>query len=66
MDSCIGVEQDLDKAIMKFNNINDHTSRVLQDIIDQVEDLRKELSKRECFVCLSLFIVICIMLCLWP
>ncbi|XP_075977003.1 required for meiotic nuclear division 5 protein souji [Anticarsia gemmatalis] len=46
MDSCVGVEQDLDKAILKFNNINDHTNRALEDIISQVEDLRKELSKQ--------------------
>ncbi|CAH0625626.1 unnamed protein product [Chrysodeixis includens] len=46
MDSCIGVEQDLDKALTKFNSLNDNTNRVLQDIIDQVEDLRKEIAKQ--------------------
>ncbi|KAJ0175994.1 hypothetical protein K1T71_008168 [Dendrolimus kikuchii] len=46
MDSCTGVEQDLDKAISKFNNINDHTNRVLQDVINQVEDLRREILKQ--------------------
>lgn len=50
MDSCIGVEQDLDKALTKFNSLNDHTNRVLQDIIDQVEELRKEIAKRKWFV----------------
>lgn len=49
MDSCIGVEQDLDKAISKFNNINGHTNKVLQDMIDQVEDLRREIIKRKLF-----------------
>ncbi|PZC85016.1 E3 ubiquitin-protein transferase RMND5B isoform X2 [Helicoverpa armigera] len=46
MDSCTGVEQDLDKALTKFNSLNDHTNRVLQDIIDQVEELRKEIAKQ--------------------
>lgn len=46
MDSCLGVEQDLDKALTKFNSLNDNTNRVLQDIIDQVEDLRKEIAKQ--------------------
>ncbi|CAK1582618.1 unnamed protein product [Parnassius mnemosyne] len=46
MDSCLGVEQDLDKATSKFNALNDHTNKVLEDIITQVEDLRKEISKQ--------------------
>lgn len=46
MESCVGVEQDLDKALAKFNNINDHTNKVLQDMIDQVEDLRREIAKQ--------------------
>lgn len=54
MDSCVGVEQDLDKALTKFNSLNDHTNTVLQDIIDQVEELRKETSKRKCFLVLAL------------
>lgn len=59
MDSCVGVGQDLDKAILKFYNLNDHTSKAIQDIIDQVENLRKELSKREYFVCQSMFNFMC-------
>ncbi|KAG6442427.1 hypothetical protein O3G_MSEX002369 [Manduca sexta] len=46
MDSCVGVEQDLDKAITKFTNLNDHTNKILQEIIDQVEGLRKEIAKQ--------------------
>ncbi|KAL0829322.1 hypothetical protein ABMA28_004119 [Loxostege sticticalis] len=46
MDSCIGVEQDLDKALSKFNSLNDHTDKVLEDIIDQVENLKKEIAKQ--------------------
>lgn len=47
MDSCIGVEQDLDKAISKFNGLNEHTDRVLQDIIDQVQNLKQEIANRK-------------------
>ncbi|XP_068629770.1 E3 ubiquitin-protein transferase RMND5B isoform X2 [Battus philenor] len=46
MDSCMGVEQDLDKATSKFNALNEHTNKVLEDIISQVEDLKKEISKQ--------------------
>lgn len=53
MDSCDGVELDLDKAITKFNNLNENTGRVLQDIIDQVEDLRKEITKQPSNIPLS-------------
>ncbi|KAM3960250.1 required for meiotic nuclear division 5 protein souji [Aphomia sociella] len=45
MESCLGVEQDLDKAISKFNAINDHTDLVLQDIIDQVQNLKQEIAQ---------------------
>lgn len=47
MDSCLGVEQDLDKAISKFSALNDHTNKVLEDVINQVEELRKEISNRK-------------------
>ncbi|XP_047534191.1 E3 ubiquitin-protein transferase RMND5B [Vanessa atalanta] len=46
MDSCLGVEQDLDKATTKFTALNDHASKVLEDVISQVEELRKEISKQ--------------------
>lgn len=47
MDSCIGVEQDLDKALSKFNSLNEHTDRVLHDVIEQVQNLKREIAKRE-------------------
>ncbi|XP_013172767.1 PREDICTED: protein RMD5 homolog A [Papilio xuthus] len=46
MDSCLGVEQDLDKATTKFNALNEHTNKVLEEIISQVEDLKNEISKQ--------------------
>jgi E3 ubiquitin-protein transferase RMND5 len=47
MESCSGVEQDLDKALTKFNSLNDHTDKVLQDVIEQVENFKKEIAKRK-------------------
>lgn len=46
MESCIGVEQDLDKALSKFTALNDNTNAALQDLINQVEEVRKEIAKR--------------------
>ena len=45
MDSCMGVEQDLDKATSKFTTLNDHANKILEDLITQVEELRNEISK---------------------
>lgn len=47
MDSCIGVEQDLDKAITKFTSLSDHTDKVLEGIIEQVENLKREFATRK-------------------
>lgn len=55
MDSCTGVEQDLDKALSKFNSLNDNANRMLQDVIDQVESLRREISQRKYFHLCSLY-----------
>ncbi|XP_022826851.1 protein RMD5 homolog A isoform X4 [Spodoptera litura] len=45
MDSCLGVEQDLDKALSKFRSLNDNSSKLLQNMIDQVEEVRREITK---------------------
>lgn len=42
MDSCLGVEREVDKILTKFNSINDHANRVLQDITNHVENLKQE------------------------
>lgn len=47
MEMCIGVEQDLDKALSKFTTLNDHTNTALQDLINQVEEVRKEIARRK-------------------
>ncbi|XP_052741952.1 E3 ubiquitin-protein transferase RMND5B [Bicyclus anynana] len=46
MDSCLGVEQDLDKATSKFTALNEHTNKILEEVINQVEELRKEISQQ--------------------
>ncbi|XP_072949839.1 uncharacterized protein Sou [Epargyreus clarus] len=46
MDSCLGVEVDLDKALSKFADLNENTNKVLEDIIAQVEELQTEISKQ--------------------
>ncbi|XP_045451819.1 E3 ubiquitin-protein transferase RMND5B [Melitaea cinxia] len=45
MDSCLGVEQDLDKATTKFTALNDHAKKVLEDILNQVQELKKEFAQ---------------------
>ena len=42
MDSCLGVEREVDKILTKFNSINDHAGRVLNDITNHVENLKQE------------------------
>ncbi|CAH0727163.1 unnamed protein product, partial [Brenthis ino] len=46
MDSCMGVEQDLDKATSKFTALNDYANKILEDLINQVEELRNEILKQ--------------------
>ncbi|XP_047521283.1 E3 ubiquitin-protein transferase RMND5B [Pieris napi] len=46
MDSCLGVEQDLDKATTKFTGIHDHTNKILQDLLTQVENIKQEIAKQ--------------------
>lgn len=58
MDSCIGVEQDLDKALTKFTCLNDNTNRVLKDILEQVQALKQEVAKRKCSLFSVMFVYI--------
>lgn len=44
MESCLGVEQDLDKAITKLCSLNEHANRVLEDAVKQLQDLKKEIA----------------------
>lgn len=42
MDSCLYVEQEVDKIITKLNSINDCASKALYDIIKHVKNLQHE------------------------
>lgn len=42
MDSCLGVEREVDKVLSKFNGINENANRVLQHISGQVDNLKQE------------------------
>lgn len=48
MESCLGVEREVDKILTKFGNINDHANRVLQDITNHVENLKQEFEVCKC------------------
>lgn len=43
MEACLAVEKDVEKVLSKFTSINDHTQRVLLELIDQINSLKQEL-----------------------
>ncbi|CAG9764997.1 unnamed protein product [Ceutorhynchus assimilis] len=43
MEAVLAVEKDVDKVLSKFTGINDHSRRVLTDLIDQMNNLKEEL-----------------------
>ncbi|XP_050302874.1 LOW QUALITY PROTEIN: E3 ubiquitin-protein ligase RMND5A [Anthonomus grandis grandis] len=43
MEACLIVEKDVDKVLTKFNSINQHSRRVIVQLIDQVNSLKQEL-----------------------
>lgn len=43
MDACVAVEKEVDKVYTKFSTINDHSDRVLVDLISYIEKLKNEL-----------------------
>ncbi|XP_045188845.2 E3 ubiquitin-protein ligase RMND5A-like isoform X1 [Mercenaria mercenaria] len=44
MDSCLTVEREIDKVLTKFGGLNDHSVDTLEDFINSIENLRKELA----------------------
>ncbi|XP_060523943.1 E3 ubiquitin-protein ligase RMND5A isoform X1 [Cylas formicarius] len=42
MEACLAVEKDVDKVLSKFGAINEHSKRVLSDIINHIENLKQE------------------------
>lgn len=45
MDSCLGVEQDLERALTKFKGLGEHTDRVIAETIVNIENLRQEIAE---------------------
>lgn len=45
MESCLAVEKDIDNALTKFNGLNEHAERVLNDAVSQIQNLKQELSE---------------------
>lgn len=43
MEACLAVEKDVDKVLTKFESINDHSNRVLSELVNQLDDLKNEL-----------------------
>ncbi|XP_049763052.1 E3 ubiquitin-protein ligase RMND5A [Schistocerca cancellata] len=45
MDACNAVEREVDKVLSKFGGISEHADRVLREITDNLEDLKKEFAE---------------------
>lgn len=45
MDSCLAVERELDKVLVKFTGIREHTEKTLQDLVDYVSNIQRELAE---------------------
>ena len=43
MEACLAVEKDVDKVLSKFGAINEHSKRVLTELVTQIENLKAEL-----------------------
>lgn len=47
MESCAAVEKEVDKVITKFSAINDHSQRIIGDVIVLIEKLRSSIEEGE-------------------
>lgn len=45
MEACNMVERELDKVLLKLTDINDQAGAVLQDLINEIETLKRELDE---------------------
>ncbi|GFV76956.1 e3 ubiquitin-protein ligase RMND5A [Trichonephila clavipes] len=43
MEACINVEKEIEKVLSKFGAFNDHVSRTLNEIIEHVQNIKKEI-----------------------
>jgi hypothetical protein len=47
MEACNAVEREVDKVLSKFGSINEHADRVLRDVANNIEELKKEFEDGE-------------------
>lgn len=45
MDACNAVEEEVDKILLKFTGIKEHADRVLSDVTNHIESLKKEMDE---------------------
>lgn len=57
MDSCQAVEKEIDKVIQKFSGIQSHSTRVLDDAIKYIEQLKSSIEEGK-FGCSTLVVTI--------
>lgn len=57
MDSCQAVEKEIDKVIQKFSGIQSHSTRVLDDAIKYIEQLKSSIEEGK-FSCTTLVVTI--------
>lgn len=44
MDSCAAVEKEVEKVLSKFGQINDHSQKILTDVISFIERLKESIA----------------------
>lgn len=52
MDSCVAVEKEIDRVINRFTAINEHSSQVIGDVVNQILELKNHLEEGESRYCL--------------
>ena len=48
MEACVAVEKEIDKVLGKFASIRDHGSRTVEDLIDYLSNIKRELEQGNC------------------
>lgn len=45
MESCVAVEKEIDRVINKFTAINEHSSQVIGDVVNHIEELKNHIAE---------------------
>ena len=45
MESCLAVEKELDRVLSKFNGLQDHSSKNLEELITSIQNVQRELNE---------------------